>query len=145
MTKHVDDELLPPTPAETDYLRRQRHPYAKLSVTVPDAGQESVVSTALKQRAVKNTVSQEIFELESRRILGLYIPGVEKGRLRPHYVAFISRNKSRSPSTRYKILQKLRKYDLSDISGFEGRFNREREELTEAKLREIEQSVGDDE
>src|SRR5256712_299863 len=145
MTKHADDELLPPTPEQTEYLRKQQNQYAKLSVTLRGDNTASLVATVTEQTVLKTTVSKDEFDVECRRIFGPYIPEVENGRLRPYHKAFITRNQSRTPSGRYKILDQLRKYDLSGVSGFEARFNREPKELTEAKLREIEQSVGVDE
>ena len=145
MTKHADDELLPPTPEQTEYLRKQQNQYAKLSVTLRGDNTASLVATVAEQTVLKTTVSKDEFDAECRRIFGFYIPEVEKGRLRPYHKAFITRNQSRTPSGRYKILEQLRKYDLSGVSGFETRFNREPKELTEAKLREIEQAVGVDE
>jgi hypothetical protein len=145
MTKHADDELLPPTSEQTEYLRRQQNQYAKLSVTLRGDNTASLVATVTEQTVLKTTASKDEFDVECRRIFGPYIPEVENGRLRPYHKAFITRNQSRTPSGRFKILDQLRKYDLSGVSGFEARFNREPKELTEAKLREIEQSVGVDE
>ena len=136
-----DDEFLPPTPEQTDYLRKQEHPYAKLSVTLKDSGGESTVFTTDSRSSAKVTLSKEEFEAECRRIFRHYIPAVERGRLKPHHKDFIARNQNRSGAGRYKLVEALRKYDLSDVPGFEARFNREREDLTEAKLREIERSV----
>jgi hypothetical protein len=143
--KDVEDEFLPPTPAQIEYLRKQKNQYAKLSVTLRDDSAMSSVAHVAEPPAAKTTASKEEFDAECRRILGFYIPAVEKGRLRSNYKDFIDRNRARTPSGRYKILEHLRKYDLSNLAGFEARFNREREELTEAKLKEIERAVSVDE
>jgi hypothetical protein len=90
-------------------------------------------------------VTKEEFEAECRRILMQYIPAAEAGRLRAHYREFIRRNLSRSAAIRAKILQLLKKYDISDRSGLAAQFNRERDEITEEKLRDIEQAAGEDE
>lgn len=141
---YKDDDLLPITPEQTEYLRKQQNPYAKLSVAAQ--ADTAARSTVLAEPpAPRMTVSKEEFEAECRRILGFYMPALEKGQLRPHYRAFITRNKSRAPAGRSRVLTQLRKYDLSNIPGVSPLFNREREELTESKLIAIERSAGDDE
>src|ERR1700741_3878985 len=109
MATHVDDELLPPTPEQSKYLRNQEHPYAKLSVTLPEQSAALQVAAAAKVAAPKTIASMEEFDTESRRILMLYVPALEN-HLRPHHRAFIARNVVRSPSARYNVLSQLRKY-----------------------------------
>ena len=142
MPTHVDDELLPPTPEQAEYLRKQGHPYAKLSVTLPEKAAGSHLTGQIA--ATKTAASMEEFDTESRRILMIYVPALESN-LRPHHRAFIARNRVKSPSARYRVLSQLRKYDLSNVSGIEARFNREDDEMTEAKLKEIEKAAGIDE
>jgi hypothetical protein len=142
MPTYVDDELVPPTPEQAEYLRKQGHPYAKLSVTLPENAAASQLTEQVP--AAKITTSMEEFETESRRILMLYVPAIESN-LRPHHRAFIARNRVRSPSARYRVLSQLRKYDLSNVSGIEARFNREDDDVTEGKLKEIEKAAGIDE
>ena len=137
----VDDELLPPTPEQTRYLREQGNPYAKTAVTLRVEEAPMAAAFVAKTQAA-GAVSQAAFDSECRRILGGYMPEGEKGRLRPHYTDFIKRNKAQASSIRFRILTYLRKYDLSGILGLETRFNREKDELTDAKLREIEQAAG---
>ena len=140
-----DNEFLPPTPEQTSYLRRQGNQYAKLSVTLRQPQVSRAAEPRQEQAANKQTVSKEEFESECRRIFVRYIPAAEKGRLRPHHRDFIARNLSRTAQSRHNVLGKLRRYDLSQIPGFEARFNRERAELTETKLKEIEEAVNKEE
>jgi hypothetical protein len=144
MTKYTDDELLPKTQEQAEYHRRLQDPYASLSTGLPEQ-RTSAVATAVEEPGLKATATKEFFEAETRRILGLYIPGTERGgQLRPHHRAFITRNLVRSPAERFKVLRELKKYDLSSIPGFEARFNREDDDLTDAKLNEIEKAAGVD-
>lgn len=136
----VDDELRPPTPQETEYLRRQQDPYAKLSVTLREPTEHQVGSNTATTN--NQTCSRKDFEFEARRILGFYVPGVKKSVLPLHYREFIARNANRDGTQRLKVLQQLRRYDLRDVVGINTYFNREKEELTEAKLREIEIAAG---
>ena len=139
----IDDELLEPTPEQTAYLRRQGNQYAKLSVLLP--GETAGSTTVGQSYAAKSTASKEEFGAYCRKLFGFYMPAAEKGRLRPHYRDFINRNQARSPSGRHKIMQLLKRYEISDHSAMEAQFNRERAELAEAKLREIENAVDVDE
>jgi hypothetical protein len=135
-----DDELREPTPQEVEYFRKQKNQYAKLSVALRDDRQTKLASP-IQQPQIKMTATKEHFEAESRRILGLYVPQVERGRLPQHYRDFITRNAARSGIARYKVLERLRSYDISDIRGLDARFNREKETITEAKLKEVEQAA----
>jgi hypothetical protein len=139
----TDDELMDPTPEQTAYLRRQGNQYAKLSVLLP--GEIASSTTASQSYAAKSTASKEEFDAYCRRIFGFYMPAAEKGRLRPHYRDFINRNQARSPLGRHKIMQHLKRYEFSNHSAMEAQFNRERTEITEAKLKEIERAVDADE
>jgi hypothetical protein len=146
MKNYTDDELLPPTPEQTEYLRASQDPYAKLSVTLKEpapVGAVAVQGPPKSQR--KGVATQKEFETTFRRIIGFYVPESERSRLPAAYRDFLERNKVRSATTRFKLMERLRQYDLSDV-GVETYFNREeREILTEARLREIEQSVSDEE
>jgi hypothetical protein len=139
----IDDELMEPTEEQTAYLRRQGNQYAKLSVLLPEETAGS--ATAGQSYNSKSTASKEEFDAYCRKIFGFYIPAAEKGRLRPHHRNFINRNQARSPAGRYKIMQLLKRYEFSSHSAMEAQFNRERPELTESKLREIERAVDADE
>ena len=138
-------DFLPLTDAEHEYVRRLGNPYASLSVAVEvEQGVHEIGVPAVTVSAsdVPNaSISKQDFEGECRRIFRQYIPALEKGRLRPHHRAFITRNHSRSPALRYRLLEQLRKYDLSHIRGLQIQFNREREELTAGKLTQIERAV----
>ena len=138
-------DFLPLTDAEHAYVRRQENPYASLCVAVEvdlSAREKSVDTVTVPMSDAPNTsISKQDFEAECRRIFRQYIPALEKGRLRPHHRAFITRNHSRTPSLRNSLLEQLRKYDLSNIRGLQVKFNREREELTADKLEQIERAV----
>jgi hypothetical protein len=134
-------------------LRRLGNPYAKLSVLgdPDDAEADGLLAQAhdLRNQSSPDVrhlgVPKAVFLAECRRIFRQYIPPVENGRLRAHHRAFIVRNESRSPETRHRLLVQLRRYDLSDVPGMQARFNRERSELTEEKLRQVEQAVNGNE
>ena len=87
-------------------------------------------------------LSKTEFRSACRAIFRNYIPAIENGRLRGHHREFISRNESSSGVKRFRLHAELQRYDLSSITGINPQFNREREALTDAKLREIERRVG---
>jgi len=89
-------------------------------------------------------LSKTEFRAACRAIFRYYIPAIENGRLRAHYRDFITRNESSSGEKRFRLYSELKRYDLSSISGINPQFNRERDALTDAKLREIERTVGGD-
>lgn len=143
MKNHTDDdELLPPTPDQTQYLRTSQDPYAKLSVTLKAPEHAVAVPSAQTQVAQKKGATQKEFETTFRKIIGFYVP--DSNRLPGTYREFLERNKKRSPSVRQRLIDKLRKYDLSDVR-VDTHFNRdERDRLTEARLKDIEESVTDE-
>jgi hypothetical protein len=146
----ADADLRPATADERAYARRQQNQYALLSVAISDvkAAPSAAPSSAdeLKdQLGNKATLSKNDFIAGCRRIFRHYIPSVERGRLRRHHRDFITRNQNRSASTRQLLMQELSKYDLSAVPGVEVRFNREREDLTDQKLKQIEKSVSNKE
>lgn len=87
-------------------------------------------------------LSKTEFRLGCRVIFRYYIPALENGRLRAHHREFITRNESSSGQKRFRLYSELKRYDLSPITGITPRFNRERDALTDAKLRDIERIVG---
>jgi hypothetical protein len=87
-------------------------------------------------------LSKTEFRAGCRAIFGYYIPAIENGRLRAHHREFITRNESSSGEKRFRLYSELKRYDLSSIIGINPHFNRERDALTDAKLREIERIVG---
>jgi hypothetical protein len=116
--------------------KRSENPYARdfyLSQQKTEVPIESPSSLSKE-----GTLSQADFEKRARAIFRPYIPAEEHGSLRPHYREFIERNKSRSPQFRFKLIGQLRRYDLSDLGGLSGKFNREEEAFTKEKLLEIE-------
>ncbi len=139
-----DLELRAPTAEERAYAVLQGNQYTVLSVAIADSAS---VSDAVRpgagsiERPGRAALSKADFIAESTRILRSYIPSVERGRLRQHHRHFILRNQNRSPAERYLLAQELSKYDIGASSGVEARFNRERDELTEQKLRQIEKSA----
>ena len=148
------EEDLPPyprSPALMKALRLLGNPWASLQVIeIPARAPRSIAiaddkgsNPPLSSRAESSVpeLSKVEFEKECRRIFRQYIPALEKGRTRPHHRHFISRNSGRAPGIRYALVDKLRRYDLGDIQGFQAHFNRERDPFTEAKLREIELAV----
>jgi hypothetical protein len=139
-----DLELRPPTEAEREYARLLGNQYALLSVALKDSSaptEQGDRRTTAQRSTSKLSLSKEDFENECRRIFRQYIPAVEKGRLRRHHKEFIARNQSRGPIVRHELVEKLRRYDIA--GGVEARFNREREDITDAKLRKLELSVLD--
>jgi len=139
-------DLRPPTQAERNYARLMGDPYALLSIAFRDpsespASLSTEVETRRSRPVSKAEVSKSDFITGCRKIFRPYIPSVERGRLRPHHRDFIIRNQNRSPSERYLLLKALSKYDLTVLRGMETRFNREDGDLTDRKLKQIEQSV----
>jgi hypothetical protein len=144
--RNADLDLRPATAHERAYARRQGNQYTLLSVAIPDpkealAAGGSLVEQPKEQLTPRASLSKSDFNAGCRRIFRHYIPSVEKGRLRRHYRDFITRNQGHSPSVRYTLLQELSKYDLSAVAGMETRFNRERGDLTDQKLKQIERSA----
>jgi len=121
-----------------------QNPYAKLSIEGEVEGTReasSASTTSLSVEKGKESLSIAEFRARTRRIFKQYIPVLENGRLRAHHRDFISRNESCSPTKRYRLVRQLEKYDLSNVEGLKARFNREREPLTEEKLKQIERLV----
>ncbi len=134
-----DTEGVEATKASRDEQRPHvRHPYA----LIPQAeeGQETAsnVVAKLPVRPTGSTLSKAEFRAGCRRIFSQYIPALEKGRLRTHHRDFITRNESNSPARRHRLVKHLEKYDISKTQGITAHFNREREPLTEEKLKKIE-------
>lgn len=130
-------EHAPLDPAMRAYVRRSENPYASLGVEVPAA---ALANPPAPMAARISRMSRADFRATAQRIFRCYIPATEKGAIRQHHKDFISRNESRSPEQRAAIIAGLRKYDLSGL-GITGQFNRERDDLTAAKLASIEEQV----
>jgi hypothetical protein len=118
------------------------NPYASLA-NIDD--EEQSVAKAHNAAADPPELSKASFEGGCRRIFSQYIPRLERGRLRPEHRDFITRNRSRSARIRFRLLEELSRYDLSDLPGMQPQFNREDDRLTAKKLTEIEQAVDKDE
>jgi hypothetical protein len=137
----ADPDLRPATAEERAYARLLQNQYALLSITVADSRKTaSAVPDHPTASPGRTELSKRDFVVGSTRVLRPYIPSVEKGRLRRHHRDFIIRNQNRTPSERYLLLRALSKYDLGS-AGIEARFNREREDVTDEKLKQIERSV----
>ena len=136
----------------SQYLNTLGNPYAAEQIfdpadlqCAPDdlqtAGHDR--STAENARRVpasqtRATASKALFRRGCRDIMRQYIPPAEQGRLRPAHTEFIARHENRAGTERHALLTALRRYDLSDLGEYQARFNREREDLTDEKLRELE-------
>jgi hypothetical protein len=118
------------------------NPYARLA-NIEDKGPAMVETRSPGEDP--GEISQTAFEIGCRRIFGQYIPLLEGGRLRREHRDFIARNRSRGANVRLKLLEALRRYDLSDLPAMQPQFNREDGRLTAKKLAEIERSVIKDE
>lgn len=124
--------------------RLLQNPYAKLSSVeeLEQAKEASPESTPVSLvESTRGFLSKAEFQARSRRIFKQYVPALEKGRLRAHHRDFITRNESCSPTRRYRLVKQLEKYDLSEVQGLKAQFNREREALTDEKLKQIERLV----
>lgn len=98
---------------------------------------------ALKpQQTPRSSISKEDFAEGCRRIFRMYVPPEEGNKLRPYYRDFILRNQNQSSEQRFRILEELRKYDLSTTGNLKPQFNRGQELLTQRKLQQVEQAAG---
>jgi hypothetical protein len=89
----------------------------------------------------RRDASKSEFQRGCRRIFAQYIPAMERGRLREHHRDFILRNENAPSNRRSKLLASLARYDLSQVQGLNAQFNRERDVLTEAKLKAVEREA----
>jgi hypothetical protein len=133
----------------TKVLRDEQHPYVRHPYALISEAEEAQETASdpiakLPVSPTRGTLSKAEFRARCRRIFQQYIPALEKGRLRTHHRDFITRNESRLPTTRHLLVGKLEKYDLSRVQGLTAHFNREREQLTDEKLKQIERLVGSD-
>lgn len=124
---------------ERAYVRELGNQYAPLSIALRDTAGYS--ASAKHAEGHPGTISKADFESECRRMFKPYIPELEKGRLRPHHLAFIQRNRLRAPHERYALVRQLSKYDLGSTAGLQAQFNRERDPFTEQKLKGLEQAA----
>ncbi len=119
--------------------RLSEDPYALHFYTTEEQG--AVPPLPHAAAAPRRHLSKAEFRSRCRDVFRPYIPALEKGRLRPHHNAFITRNEARSPDVRYALAERLGRYGLADIPGLQSQFNREEEAFTEAKLIAIERAV----
>lgn len=93
----------------------------------------------------KEYLSKSDFRSECIRIFSPYVPPHLPRRIPQHQKDFIARNEQRSGKVRHRLVDSLRRYDLSTTPSLAPQFNREHlDDLSEKKLRQIEALVGDD-
>jgi hypothetical protein len=124
------------------------NPYAKLSILDEDLALEAQAATATASDIETESLSvppsglsQLAFRQLCTAIFRRYIPSLEQGKLRPHHREFIARNESQPPQIRRMLVAALQKYDLGSTPGLAPQFNRESNGFTEAKLKNIEETV----
>lgn len=126
---------------ESAHLRSLENPYAFAPTDEASESQSPNRGRVLDTPPLRQTLSKAGFRDGCTRIFRQYIPQIERGRLRASHKAFISRNEAQPAGVRHAMLAELQKYDLSDVAGLQLRFNREREDMTDEKLKRIEASV----
>lgn len=125
------------------YLRKLENP-AAYDAVMGHPDEVMATGNAAPRRApatIPRTVSKVDFKRGCKGIFAQYIPAAEKGRLRDHHRDFVIRNENSSGDRRGALLAGLQKYDLGNVEGLRPQFNRERDVLTEAKLRALERSI----
>lgn len=110
-------------------------PYASLSSEPPRRQLRALRAVA------KSTCSRTAFRTGCSRIFHFYTHAPGRGSLREEHIAFIARNEDRSPEIRYELLRELQRFDLSDVPGLKPQLNREKDALTEEKLKTLERKV----
>jgi hypothetical protein len=130
-------------------LRKRKNPYAFYEAFQEVSFVEELCSPCTSEAKAQEqsqipvaTVSKESFQEGCRRIFMMYVPREEGNRLRPYYRDFMLRNQDQSPEQRYRILEELRKYDISTTGNLKPQFNRQREIITQSKLEQIERAAG---
>jgi hypothetical protein len=147
-----DDKLT----RQTRFLRRLGNPYAKEQIEFrnvdPEAAairySENPYATHYYSRAADTDVAagsargtpKREFRRECTKIFRRYMPEGSGVTLRGHHQRFIDRNEVRPAHERTRILQALRRYDISDI-GATSVSNRERDDFTEQKLLVLEREA----
>ena len=121
--------------------RLSEDPYALHYYAAEEQVAARAAASTRAESPPRHHLSKAEFRSRCRDVFRPYIPALEKGRLRPHHKAFITRNESRSPEARYALAAHLAKYSLADVPGIQSQFNREEVAFTEAKLIAIERAV----
>lgn len=116
-----------------------QNPYASLSEE-PRKHRSRVLRSVARP-----TCSKADFRAGCKHVFRQYTPAPEKGWLREEHTAFIERNEERPPEVRHALLRELQRFDLSDIPGIQPQLNREKDALTEEKLKILERKVLRDE
>lgn len=125
-----------PADAQSEHRRANIRIYENPYRSLAEEAREELESEKIS-RPSRRAVSKADFVSGCRNIFEQYIPPFETRKLRAHHREFILRNQERSPTARGAILRELDKYDLRR-QGLKPQFNRERDEITEEKLRAIE-------
>jgi hypothetical protein len=121
-------------PKEKSQFYVLHDPYASLS--------EEVSRPQVRLRAVgKPTCSKAAFRTGCTRIFRPYASAPEGGSLRGEHTAFIARNENHPGEVRYALLNGLQRLDLSQPPGIGPQLNREKDALTEEKLRNLERKI----
>lgn len=142
--KNRQHDLFAPRPSQTAYRLPavpSGNPYARIAQTQEDDESEDLAHVHTRPKSA----SKLDFRRQCTKIFRQYIPELEGGSLRSYMRDFIARNESRPGHIRYRLIQLLSRYDLSNLSAATPLFNREDENLAEQKLRDIESGVGEDE
>jgi hypothetical protein len=85
------------------------------------------------------------FEGRCRAIFRPYVPTwIRTGTLPAVYRDFITRNRTRDPIARRRLLTRLGRFDLADMPGIATQFNREDDTKISSKLAEIERLADSD-
>jgi len=117
------------------------NPYARIAQSCEDDENAGQTQADAKSRSL----SKLEFRRRCASLFRQYIPDLEGGSLRRYMRDFIARNEPRSARIRYRLVQGLSKFDLSDLTSATPLFNREDESLSEQKLRDIERRALEDE
>ena len=139
-----------PAPARST-LHLSENPYATLAQwdgndapSAELAGETVPTPVVALQQTFREFLSKADFRSECIRIFMPYVPPYQAQRIPQHQKDFIARNERRSGKARYRLVEAIRRYDLSTTPGIRPQFNREHpEDLSERKLRQIEAQVGD--
>lgn len=154
--RHSPQKPLPSPQLDLNLLPAQQpsgNPYASLSES--DDGAEPMsplligvgheAEATAPPKTFREFLSKADFRSECIRVFLPYVPPYLPRRIPQHQRDFIARNECRSGRARFRLVESLRRYDLSTTPSIAPQFNREHSlGLSEKKLRQIEAEVGDD-
>ena len=110
-----DRGIRPESVSARELLRRSENPHAYdyyLGTESPAAAATAAPPQPLPGRATAK-LPKDGFRSECRSIFRRYIPALERGKLRPHHLAFVARNENWSGEIRHALVAELRRYDLT--------------------------------